>query len=103
MTRFATVALILASLSLPAAGFAEGNLEKAPKAAIAAAAAEDAIALPAVSPTATEREARERKVSNRMTPRGSSQSAADFRFTTPYAYPPQTLPLAIPSLGLPIF
>ena len=40
----------------------------------------------------------ERKTQRRNARYGSSQSEADFRFQNPYAFPIQTLPIAMPTV-----
>jgi len=95
MSRLTLLALALA-LALPLGASAE-NLEtdlKTPEAAIVAAA-EDATVLPA-APSRDEQ--RSERKANRAVRRGSNQSEAGFRFQNPYAFPVQTLPMALPTV-----
>ena len=95
MFRFVTATLLALALAFPLAALAEGSLEKAPEASIVAAS-EDALAFPV--PRAAPRDEAPRETSERpkRAPRGSSQSAASFRFEMPYAFPQQTLPVVFP-------
>ena len=95
MLRFATTTLVALAVSLPlAASAAESAVDqKTPEAAVVAVA-EDAVILPA-APVATQERKRE---SRRLAPHGSSQSAGEFRFTNPYGFPQQTLPVQFPAL-----
>jgi hypothetical protein len=100
MLRFTTVtALALAlGLSLPALAAEKAIEGKAPQAAVVAAATEDAVPLPLPATQATDQDGQ--TATKRVVPHGSSQSAGGYRFTTPYAVPPQTLPMGIPSLSV---
>jgi len=100
MLRFITTTLAaLAIVAGPLAAFAEKKNEADPAAfeTVVVAQAEDAFpALPAVrSETPAER------VTEKAAPvraaHGSSQSYGTFRFSNPYAFPQQTLPLSFPS------
>ena len=96
MSRLTSLALGLA-LALPL-GASASSLEtdlKTPDAAVVAAA-EDATILP--SAPARDEQSSERKETRRATRRGSSQSEAGFRFQNPYAFPVQTLPMALPTV-----
>jgi hypothetical protein len=97
MSRIKSLALGVALLVLPL-GASAGNLEsdhKAPEGAVVAAA-EDAV----IAPAAPTREAKQAKrtESRRRAPHGSRQSEAGFRFQNPYAFPVQTLPIAMPTV-----
>jgi hypothetical protein len=96
MKRFTTTLLALA-IGLPlSAAAAEPNVDQKTPEAVIVAAGEDAVVLPAAPAARTEkREERER----RLVPRGSSQSEGGFRFTNPYAFPQQTLPVQFPSFS----
>lgn len=93
------LALVLA-VSLPLAASAEPDLEKAPEGAVVRASV-DAVPMPVASPEQPRSEDRagESGVRSNGSPRGSSQSAAGFRFTNPYAFPQQTLPIHFPTLA----
>ena len=96
MLRITSTAILGFALALPLSAFAESPIDpKAPEATIVAAN-EDAMVLPAASIEKTERS--ETKAPQHNARRGSSQSAADFRFTNPYAFPLQTLQIAVPNL-----
>jgi hypothetical protein len=103
MLRFTTTALAALVISFPLSAFAAGTAvdQKAPEAAVVAAASEDAVVLPAprVEPAQDVAPARSERP-GRLTAHGSSQSAADYRFTSPYAFPQQTLPITFPSLAV---
>jgi hypothetical protein len=101
MLRMISTAILGFALALPIGAAAAGPLTpsqseakavnaKAPEATLAAN--EDAVVLP---PPVVERVERPVKHSAR---RGSNQSAAGFRFTNPYAFPVQTLPVQMPSI-----
>jgi len=94
ITSMAALGLVL-GLALPLSATAgDTKSEKAPEAAVAAAG-EDAVVLPA--PTASD-SAAEPKAKRPNARRGSSQSDAGFRFQNPYAFPIQTLPIAMPTV-----
>ena len=96
MLRITSTAILSFALALPLSAFAESPIDlNAPEATIVAAS-EDAMVLPAAPIEKTERS--ENKAPKHNARRGSSQSAADFRFTNPYAFPLQTLPIAVPNL-----
>lgn len=96
MLRITSTAILGLALALPLSAFAESPIDpKAPDATIVAAS-EDAMVMPAASVEKTERS--EIRAPKHNARRGSSQSAADFRFTNPYAFPLQTLPIAVPNL-----
>ena len=88
----------LAVLALPLAAVAENQNSPAASETVVLAAVEDALptTVPAREgiPTADKVVAAETK----RPARGSSQSMAGFRFSDPYAYPQQTLPVNFPSL-----
>jgi len=94
MLRF-TTAMALA-IALPLSGLAaEKTVDpKAPAATVVAASTGDALPVPAAEPAAPSQQ----PAPKRLVPRGSSDSAAGYRFTTPYAVPPQTLPFAFPTI-----
>ena len=92
MTRLFTATLLILTLALPFSATAETAIEKAPEGAVARASI-DALPLPIAAPTKAED-----RTGERTTPRGSSQSAAGYRFTSPYAFPLQTLPIYFPTL-----
>jgi len=97
MLRITATAILGLALALPLSAFAGSPVDqKAPEATIVAAS-EDAVVLPAAPATKTEQtEAPVRKHSAR---RGSNQSAGEFRFTNPYAFPLQTLPMVLPNVS----
>jgi hypothetical protein len=95
MSRLTSLALGLA-LAFPL-GASASNLEadlKTPEASVVAAA-EDATVLPA-APSRDEQ--RSERKSARRANHGSNQSEAGFRFQNPYAFPVQTLPIALPTV-----
>ncbi len=94
MTRLFTATLLVLSLALPFSASAEPAIEKAPEGAVARASV-DALPLPLAVPTRVQ----DKETPRRIVPRGSSQSAAGFRFSSPYAFPQQTLPIHLPSFG----
>jgi len=101
MLRFTTATVLALAISFPISALAAEKAidQKTPQAAIVAAAPEDAVVLPA--PSAREKAgSAEQSAPKRLVPHGSSQSAAGYRFTTPYAVPPQTLPVGLPSLSV---
>jgi hypothetical protein len=88
------IAVLGLALALPlSATAADTKSEKAPEAAVAAAG-EDAVVLPAPAP----KEQTKARRSERRAPHGSRQSEAGFRFQNPYAFPIQTLPIAMPTV-----
>jgi len=98
MLRFTTATALILAIVLPLSALAA---EKAvdpkapvPAAAVVAAATGDALPVPAPDKAAPS----EQSAPKRLVPRGSSQSAAGYRFTTPYSVPPQTLPFALPTI-----
>lgn len=96
MVRFTTTTLAALAISaFPLASLAETAVDQKPE-AVVVAAVQDAEPIPPrrvpSEPEATER-------TRTLTAHGSSESAADFRFTNPYAYPQQTLPLNFPALA----
>jgi hypothetical protein len=97
MMRFTSMAVLGLALALPLSASAASPVDqKAPEATIVAAN-EDAVVLPAPSAEKTERS--ETQVRKHNARRGSSQSAAEFRFTNPYAFPLQTLPMVLPNVS----
>jgi hypothetical protein len=101
MLRFTTATVLALAISFPLSALAAERAvdQKAPQAAVVAAAPQDAVMIPANAAKA-EAPASTEKAPKRLVPHGSSQSAASYRFTSPYAVPPQTLPLAFPSLSV---
>jgi hypothetical protein len=97
MLRITSTAILGLALALPLSAFAGSPVDqKVPEATIVAAN-EDAVVLPAATPEKAEQSERPaRKYSAR---RGSNQSAAEFRFVNPYAFPLQTLPIAMPNVS----
>jgi len=101
MLRHLTTALAALALSLPLAATAETASEATDSGApevMVVAAAEDAVVLPAPRTPRVEPAEQPEPRRERLVPHGSSQSAAGFRFTNPYAVPQQTLPIAFPAL-----
>lgn len=97
MLRITSTAILGIALALPLSAFAESPVDpKAPEASIVAAS-EDAVPMPAAPVQKTERI--ETEAPKRDARRGSSQSAADFRFSNPYAFSAQMLPVALPNVG----
>jgi len=100
MLRFSTATLLALAISFPLSALAGERAidQKAPEAAVVAAAPQDAVIMPAPSAKA-ETPANPEQAPKRLVKHGSSQSEAGYRFTSPYSVPPQTLPIAIPSLA----
>jgi len=97
MLRITSTAILGLALALPLSAFAASPIDqKAPEATIVAAN-EDAVVLPAPAPEKTERS--ERATRTYSARRGSSQSMAGFRYTNPYAFPLQTLPIVLPNVS----
>jgi hypothetical protein len=98
MLRITSTAILGLALALPLSAFAASPVDqKAPEATIVAAN-EDAVVLPAATPAHTEQtETPARKYSAR---RGSNQSMGEFRFTNPYAFPLQALPVVMPNVSV---
>ncbi|MCU0670150.1 MAG: hypothetical protein MUF70_12495 [Myxococcota bacterium] len=96
MKRIISMALLGLALAFPVTALAgEPTADaKVPEAAIVAAG-EDAVVLPAAP---SKEDKAERKTQRRNARYGSSQSDADFRFQNPYAFPIQTLPIAMPTV-----
>ena len=96
MLRITSTAILGIALALPLSALAESPIDpKAPEATIVAAS-EDAVILPPASVQKTERI--ENEAPKHDARRGSSQSMGEFRFTNPYAFPLQALPIALPNL-----
>lgn len=96
MLRITSTAILGLALALPLSAFAGTPIDqKAPEATIVAAN-EDAVVLPAPAPEKTERT--ETPAPKHSARRGSNQSMGEFRFTNPYAFPLQTLPLVLPNV-----
>ena len=100
MLRITSTAILGIALALPLSAFAESPVDpKAPEASIVAAS-EDAVPMPAARVQTVQKTERiEKAAPPRNARRGSSQSAADFRFSNPYAFSAQMLPLAVPNVG----
>ena len=97
MSRIISIAALGFALALPLSAFAGTPVDqKAPEATVVAAANEDAVVLPV--PVEKSQRSEAPVVKHRGGPRGSSQSAAEFRFTNPYAFPLQTLPMVLPNV-----
>jgi hypothetical protein len=97
MLRITSTAILGLALALPLSAFAESPVDqKTPEVSIVAAN-EDAVVLPA-APSSQRTERSEIQAPKQSARRGSNQSAAEFRFTNPYAFPLQALPIAIPSI-----
>lgn len=100
MVRIPSLALAaLALIAVPLGALAERDGSPEVAETVVLAAVDDAL------PTAPARSANasvERTVgaerTRRSAPQGSSQSTAAFRFSNPYAFPEQTLPLNFPTL-----
>jgi hypothetical protein len=97
MLRITSTALLGLALALPLSAFAESTVDQKTPAVSIVAANEDAVLLPA-APSSQQAERSEVQVPKHNARRGSNQSAAEFRFTNPYAFPLQALPIAIPSI-----
>ncbi len=97
MLRITSTAILGLALALPLSAFAGSPVDqKTPEVSIVAAS-EDAMVLPAALPSQrTERS--ESPAPKHSARRGSNQSSAEFRFTNPYAFPLQSLPISIPSV-----
>ena len=96
MLRITSTAILGLALALPLSAFAGSPVDqKAPEATIVAAN-EDAVVLPA--PTIEKKERSESPAPKHSARRGSNQSMGEFRFTNPYAFPLQTLPLVLPNV-----
>jgi len=100
MLRFTTATALALAISLPLSTLAAETAidSKAPPQAAVVAAAASGDALP-VANNERKAEPSEQSAPKRLVPHGSSQSSGGYRFTTPYAAPPQTLPVGIPSLS----
>lgn len=99
MSRFPTMTLAaLAIFALPLAAVAENQNPPAASETVVLAAVEDA--MPTTVPTREGTPTAENVVAaeTKRPAHGSSQSMASFRFSDPYAYPQQTLPVNFPSL-----
>lgn len=97
MFRITSTAILGLALALPLSAFAGSPVdEKTPEVSIVAAN-EDAVVLPA-APSIGRTERSENKAPKHNARRGSNQSSAEFRFTSPYAFPLQTLPMVVPTI-----
>ena len=96
MLRITSTAILGIALALPLSAFAELPIDPNALQATIVAASEDAVILPSSLVQKTERIANEAPKHNAR--RGSSQSMGEFRFTNPYAFPLQALPIALPNL-----
>lgn len=97
MLRITSTAILGLALALPLSARAESPVDqKTPEVSIVAAN-EDAVILPAAR-SIDRSEQSEATAPKHNARRGSSQSAAEYRFTNPYAFPLQTLPVAIPTV-----
>lgn len=96
MKRITSMALLglALTLSVPALAGEPTADAKVPEAAIVAAG-EDAVVLPA-APSKDEKATTSARRRNARY--GSNQSDAGFRFQNPYAFPIQTLPIAMPTV-----
>ena len=99
MLRFSTTTLIALAIGvLPIAALAEKpTTDRQANEPVVVAVVEDA--LPRTAPPVARSESKAEARTERSAARGSSQSAAGFRFTSPYAVPQQTLPVNFPSIG----
>ena len=100
MLRFTTATALALAISLPLSALASEKAidSKAPQqAAVVAAATGDVIPVP--NPERQPEPSAAQTAPKKLTPHGSSQSSGGYRFTTPYALPPQALPVAIPSFS----
>jgi hypothetical protein len=99
MTRFTTTTLLALALVLPlSASAGEPTVDQKAPEAMVVAVAEDAVIMPAAPPAREEKSVAEKRTPRRA-PHGSSQSAGEFRFTNPYGFPQQTLPVQFPALA----
>jgi hypothetical protein len=101
MVRIPSLALAaLALLAVPLAALAERDGSPEVAETVVLAAFDDALpaAAPARSADAPVERTAASERTHRSAPQGSSQSAAAFRFSNPYAFPEQTLPLNFPTL-----
>ena len=97
MKRFTTTTLLALAIGLPVSAFAaESSVDQKTPQAVVVAAGEDAVVLPAPS---REREEAKEERTRRLVPHGSNQSDGGFRFTNPYAFPQQTLPVQFPAFS----
>lgn len=101
MFRFVTVMLLALALSIPVVAAAEEASEQETQ--IAAVSAAQEVQLDA-SPSGVTNELAEGaesrpKATRKLVPRGSNQSAAGYRFETPYAFPEQSLPILFPQIS----
>jgi hypothetical protein len=97
MLRITSTAILGFALALPLSAFAGSPVDqKTPEVSIVAAN-EDAMLLPA-APSIERAERSEVQAPKHSARRGSNQSAGEFRFTNPYAFPLQALPISIPSI-----
>ena len=96
MLRITSTAILGLALALPLSAFAGSPVDqKTPEVSIIAAS-EDAVVLPA-APSSERTRSSEIQAPKHNARRGSNQSAGEFRFTNPYAFPLQSLPVSIPS------
>lgn len=94
MLRFSSMAVLGLALAMPL-GASATDLNIDPNAASVVAANEDVFPRP---PKAERQDSEQKPAPRKNVPRGSSQSDAGFRFQNPYAFPVQTLPIALPTV-----
>lgn len=99
MLRFTSMAILGLALAAPLAASAN-DLDVQSSDSTVVAANEDvyprATANPTNAPSEDVQPAKPTQRKNRA--HGSNQSAAEFRFQNPYAFPVQTLPMALPTV-----
>jgi hypothetical protein len=97
MLRITSAAILGLALALPLSALAGSPVDqKAPEATVIAAS-DDAVVLPV--PSAEKAERNERPARKYNARRGSNQSTAEFRYSNPYAFPLQTLPVVLPNVS----
>ena len=98
MLRITSTAILGLALALPLSAFAGSPVDqKTPEVSIVAAN-EDAVVLPAAR-SSERSSSSEIRAPKHNAPRGSSKSAGEFRFTNPYAFPLQALPISLPNFS----
>lgn len=96
MLRFTSMAVLGLALAAPLAASAN-DLDLQSSDSTVVAANEDAYPRATAQP-ANEDEKPAKQTERKNRAHGSNQSAAEFRFQNPYAFPVQTLPIALPTV-----
>lgn len=99
MLRISTLTFaVLAISAVPLAAFAETAGDGTTTEAVLLAVVEDALPVAPPRIASPQVETKLDDKSNRIAPHGSSQSSGAFRFSNPYAFPQQTLPVSLSPL-----